>query len=94
MKKDIETICFLLLFLISFACSTSKKDVTDKEVVSDPDTLTLDNETADEIIDFDNGQPDADEQQNNLEEGPYGIEFGNTAGDFTLPLETGDWNFA
>lgn len=92
MKRDVKVISAVLLLLIYAACSTSNKETSDKDNVSDPDTFILDNEMTDEISDHE--QPDADEQENNLEEGPYGILFGETAGDFTLPLETGEWNFA
>jgi hypothetical protein len=92
MKKNIKIIYVLLLLPIYFACSTSNKDIPDNDAVSDTDTLLLDNEITDEIVD--NEQSDTDGDENNLEKGPYGILFGDTAGDFTLPLETGDWNFA
>jgi len=91
MKENTKIIYFLFFLLILSGCSTSNKDTPDNDTVSDPDNLIFDNEMTDEISDDEN--PDADEQ-NNLEEGPYGIEFGNTAGDFTISLETGDWNFA
>ncbi|HOB71383.1 MAG TPA: membrane lipoprotein lipid attachment site-containing protein, partial [bacterium] len=91
MKENTKIIYFLFFLLILSGCSTSNKDTPDNDTVSDLDNLIFDNEMTDEISDDEN--PDADEQ-NNLEEGPYGIEFGNTAGDFTISLETGDWNFA
>ena len=76
MKKNVKIISAVLLLLIYAACSTSNKETSDKDNVSDPDTFILDNEMTDEISNHE--QPDADEQENNLEEGPYGILFGET----------------
>ena len=79
MKKTI----FLLIILILTSCSSSddrkKSEYNDQNSNLDNDIESLD----DDIV----LNPD-------FLAGPYGTNFGDTADDFTIPTEKGEWNFA
>ena len=71
---------FLIVIMIFIACSSeNKKDDNDQDVDYANDTEAVDEDTV----------PNPD-----FLEGPYGINFGDIAGDFTIPTRNGDWNFA
>jgi hypothetical protein len=88
MKKSLNiTLLFFMIFFF-FSCKDKKNDETE-----DNDIEIFDSEKSDESTDDENGDADIDPGEN-FEEGPYGIDFGDTAGDFALPLESGEWSFS
>ncbi len=89
-------IIFIALFFVAvfFSCSSEQKS---SETTDDDRGIT---ETPDDT-DFNDSDEPADihdddiiSDNGNFEKGPYGFSFGDTAGDFTLPLESGDWKFS
>ena len=81
----------IIVIFISISCSpeNAKDDKNnDQDTNSDNDIETVDKET-------DSISTDEDIVANSdFLGGPYGINYGDTAGDFTIPTEDGDWNFA
>jgi len=83
-----------IIFIFSLISCTEKKD--EKNDIND-DNGNVDTENSEE---FDNESGDNEENQDEEEPTgqfigePHGISFGDTAGDMTIPLETGDWKFS
>ena len=103
MKLKKSPILFLLLMLIFAACSESKKtgDETqsDQDSYSDidavDDTEAADNDSETEETDQDDAEmPDEKAKSPDFENLECGTAFGGYACDFTLPTDSGDWNFA
>lgn len=103
MKLKKSPILFLLLMLIFAACSESKKtgDETqsDQDSYSDidavDDTEAADNDSETEETDQDDAEmPDEKAKSPDFEDLECGTAFGGYACDFTLPTDSGDWNFA
>jgi Peptide-N-glycosidase F, C terminal. len=97
-------IVFALLFMLA-ACSDSKKNedetTGDNDNYSDSDAIN-DSEVSDEeesdneIVQDEEPADDHDERAKSpdFEDLECGTSFGDYACDFTLPLDSGDWNFA
>ena len=95
MKFKKSCIFIFAVLLMLAACSESKKEEnqnTDSDTAGDSDVEQPDN----------GEQPDNDEQPSDETAKspdfddllPCGTNFGDYACDFTLPLDSGDWNFA
>ena len=87
MKKHL----FLFVFLFFAACSsnsgTKDNESNDNDTTSDIDKTSHTQDINSTVDDDATGNPE-------FLDGPYGINFGDTADDFTIPTENGDWNFA
>ena len=83
MKKESFSILFLLFFILFTACSGDKK-TDEKSENADSDSYSENDVPDDDAVVI---NPDFED----LECGPS---FGDIACDFTLPLESGEWNFA
>lgn len=78
------------------SCSDDNEKNVDTDFVADLDTENGDSEAADtesDIGDEDSGN-DNDPASPDFAEGPYGTNFGDTAGDFTVPTDKGNWRFS
>ena len=91
--KKSYLIIFVLLIMLA-ACSDSKKN--EDETTGDHDAYSDNDGAGDaEISDEDIPEtPDESAQNPDFEDLECGSSFGDYACDFTLPLDTGDWNFA
>ena len=91
--KHFHLIVFVLLFALA-ACSGSKKseERTDGDNDNSADSdITDDTESSDEDS---TEMPDEKAKNPDFEDLECGTSFGDYACDFTLPLDSGDWNFA
>jgi len=80
----------ITLFLIFYGCGDTKSTAADQEV-SDDDTALVDTpQNDDDAVET----SDEDGTASLLLPGPYGTNYGETAGDFTLPTTKGDWTFS
>ena len=82
MRKKFPTLLFIAFFTVFAACSSDKNDAAEQ---SGSDDSAQDHETEISDNDYDAGESGTEEQ--------CGSSFGDIACDFTLPLESGDWNF-
>ena len=95
MKFKQSYLVFFALMLVLAACSESKK--TDEETITDDQDNYSD---IDELNDSDPEPAVSDEDNKERTKSPdfedleCGTAFGNYACDFTLPLDSGEWNFA
>ncbi len=86
---------FILLCLLTTFLSCTKSVHTSVDLDKDPDILDQDIESDKEFPDDSEPETeDRNEIDDMFEDGPYGIDFGDTAGNFTIPTENGDWIFA
>jgi len=85
---------FLIIFLFLASCSSNSGTKDNDNNSNDYDNVITDVDETSQIQDIDS-TVDADVTDNpEFLAGPYGINFGDTAGDFTIPTEKGDWDFA
>ncbi|MGI6395563.1 MAG: peptide-N-glycosidase F-related protein [bacterium] len=94
MKKNVFPFFIVLTFLLFSSCTKAEKNTNESENSTDNGTELSDIDSNNEAVDKEVEDDLNDLYPFDFEEGPYGIEFGDTAGDFTVPLKTGDWNFA
>ncbi|MBR6244696.1 hypothetical protein IKR20_03890 [bacterium] len=91
----------LIFALLTVSCGGDSKNDTPDGDTAEPDS------DVEEIYGDQEPEPDSDAPSDSdyessqdytpsedFSEGPYGTEYGDIAGDFTLPTEDGEWNFA
>ena len=91
----------LIFALLTVSCGGDSKNDTPDGDTAEPDS------DVEEIYGDQEPEPDSDAPSGSdyepsqdytpsedFSEGPYGTEYGDIAGDFTLPTEDGEWNFA
>ena len=89
MKKFI----FFLSIVVFISCGSDKNSSDDEN-----DNSSLDNDI--ETTDEDSSDTSADDDDTasstspDFLDGPYGTNYGDTVGDFTIPTENGDWVFS
>ena len=91
----------LLFALLTLSCGGgSKNDGSDNDAAgADGDSVPAADEDTEAPTDGEapsdgDSEPAGNTPSEEFSEGPYGINYGDIAGDFTLPTEEGDWNFA
>ncbi|HNW82340.1 MAG TPA: peptide-N-glycosidase F-related protein [bacterium] len=94
--KNLLAICLSILMVL-VSCSEENEKTADDGVATDvdsPDTADQDPEQNDAEEDIDIID-DSDLISNpEFADSPYGTAFGDTAGDFTVPTDKGDWSFS
>jgi hypothetical protein len=97
--KNIMVICISVLMVL-VSCS-EKTDKTPDQDISSDDTDSVN--TDEDVVEADEQDSAQDEDSINDSDvisnpefvsGPYGTSFGDTAGDFTVPTDKGDWSFS
>lgn len=94
MKKIISAFLLFSAAMFFLSCSESAKETSQTDDIPYTDVDISETDSFDEPIENESEPIDDDPEENNLEDGPYGILFGDTAADFTLPLESGEWSFS
>jgi len=92
-----KTFLFLFALLFFVGCSSEDKSENDESNSNDSDSVTAsDTDEADDTTQDSSENTDDDVVVNNPDflDGPYGVNFGDTAGDLTIPTENGDWSFS
>ncbi len=91
--KTIWVLSVIFSFLL-FSCKEESEKKDDADILNDSDQSDLaDEDVQDDPADTDEAADEDAVINPEFEEGPYGTGFGETAGDFTVTTEKGDWNF-
>jgi hypothetical protein len=96
MTANIKLNILLISLFFFISCSSdSSKNTPDKGLPENNDQSETEIEEDQDHSDIEISDDEVDEEENNnFADGPYGYSFGDTAEDFSLPLEKGDWIFS
>lgn len=89
--KNLITILSIITFIACGSDKSGNDDENDQNNLNDNDTETTDEDSTDTSITDDDTTSSTSPD---FLEGPYGINYGDTAGDFTIPTDKGDWIFS